>query len=111
MSERRHIVPSGFETQVRHEGSSLDVALAGELDMASTFKLEAELERLWAEHEVHRLVLDLGDLTFVDSAGLGALIAIREQTRDRGIEMTVTNPSHPVRRVIELSGTGDVLLD
>jgi len=25
--------------------------------------------------------------------------------------MTVTNPSHPVRRVIELSGTGDVLLD
>lgn len=66
--ERRNIVPRGFETVVRHDGESLEVALVGELDMAATFKLEAELERLLARRGVRRLVLDLADLGFVDSA-------------------------------------------
>jgi anti-anti-sigma factor len=81
----------------------------GELDTAATFKLESELERLLARHEVRRLVFV--DLTFVDSADLGALLAIRERTPDLGIEMLRVNPSEPVRRILELSGAGAVLLD
>jgi anti-anti-sigma factor len=94
----------------RHEGESLDVALVGELDMAATFKLESELERLLARHDVRRLVLDLADLTLVDSAGLGALLAIRGRTEDLGIEMVLANLSDPVRRILDLSGMGPVLL-
>ena len=46
MPERRNIVPPGLAIVARHDGESLDVALVGELDMAATFKLESELERL-----------------------------------------------------------------
>src|SRR5215207_9614319 len=102
MPERRNIVPPGLAIVARHHGESLDVALVGELEMAATFKLESELERVLARHEVRRVVFDLVDLTFVDSAGLGALLAIRDRTHDLGIEMLLVNPSEPVGRILEL---------
>ena len=79
--------------------------------MAATFTFEAELERLLAGDDVRRLVLDLAELTFLDSAGLGALLATRDRTRDLGIEMSLKNPSAPIRRILDLSGTDAVLLD
>ena len=79
--------------------------------MAATFKLESELERLLATDNVRRLVFDLARLTFVDSAGLGALLAINDRAKDLGIEMALTNLSAPVRRILDLSGLGPVLLD
>ena len=79
--------------------------------MAATFKFESELERLLATDNVRRLVFDLARLTFVDSAGLGALLAISDRANDLGIEMALTNLSAPVRRILDLSGLGPVLLD
>lgn len=109
--DRPNVGTAGFAIVPRHEGDSLHLALGGELDMAATFKFEAELERLLAPDDVRRLVLDLADLTFVDSAGLGALLATRDRTQDLGIEMSLRNPSAPVRRILDLSGTGPVLID
>jgi anti-anti-sigma factor len=111
MPERRNIPRPDFKTAVRHDGESVGVALIGELDMAACFKLEAEIDRLLAGHEVRRLVLDLDELTFVDSAGLGALLAIRDRTQELGIEMLLVNPSDPVRRTLDLSGTAAVFRD
>jgi anti-anti-sigma factor len=108
---RRNIAPSGLQAVTRQRGESLEVALVGELDMAATFKLESDLERRLAAGDVRRLVLDLERLTFIDSAGLGALLAIRERTQDLGIEMALTNISAPVRRILDLSGLRAALLD
>jgi anti-anti-sigma factor len=108
---RRNSDLLGFEAAARHQGELLDVALIGELDMAATFKLESELERLLAGEKVRRLVFDLAGLTFVDSAGLGALLAIRDRAGDLGVEMVLKNLSAPVRRILDSSGLGPVLLD
>jgi anti-anti-sigma factor len=111
MSEHRHRIPHGFTVVARHDGDALEVALAGELDMAAAFKLESELDRLLARRAARRLVLDLAELTFIDSAGLGALLAIHDRAQDLGIEFVLSNPSDPVRRILDLSGTASVLLD
>jgi anti-anti-sigma factor len=111
MPERRNIVPRGLAIFAQFDAGSLEVTLEGELDMAATFKLESELERLLARHEVRRLVFNLAKLAFVDSAGLGALLAIHDRAQDLGIELELTNPSDPVRRILDLSGTAAVLLD
>ena len=104
-------MPPGFKAVTRHRGESLEVALVGELDMAATFKLESDLERLLAAGDVRRLVLDLEGLTFIDSPGLGALLAIRERTQDLGIEMALANISAPVGRILDLSGLRAALVD
>jgi len=79
--------------------------------MAAAFKFESELERRLATANLRQLVFDLAGLTFIDSAGLGALLAIRDRTEALGIGMALTNVSAPVRRILDLSGLGPVLLD
>lgn len=111
LSARRNIVSPRFEAVARHQGESLDVALVGELDMAATFKLESDLERLLATDNIRRLVFDLAGLTFIDSAGLGTLLATRDRTHDLGIEMVLANLSPAVRRILDLSGLRPALLD
>jgi anti-anti-sigma factor len=53
----------------RRVGASVEIQASGDLDMAATFKLEPEVERLLAQDGVRRLVLDLADVRFIDSAG------------------------------------------
>ena len=85
--------------------------LAGDLDMAATFRVEPEVDRLLARHAVRRLVLDVADVGFIDSAGLGALLSIRERTKSLGIELALVNVSDPVRRILDLSGMAAVFND
>ncbi len=89
--------------------TSIDVALAGELDMAAAFRVESELERLLATPGIDAVVLDLGDVRFLDSAGLGALLSIREQARRQGLDLRVGRMSEPVRRVLDATATRSAL--
>ena len=94
-----------------NDRSLVEVTLAGELDMTAAFKLEPEVERLLAGRDVRRFVVDLAAVTFVDSAGLGTLLAMRHRSQDLGIEFALVNASAPVRRMLELSGTSSMLAD
>jgi anti-anti-sigma factor len=49
---------------------------------------------------------DLADVRFIDSAGIGALLSIRERTERLSVEMALTNVPAPVQRVLELTGIG-----
>ena len=51
------------------------------------------------------LVLDLSDVAFIDSTGLGVLVATRRWTRTRSAELViVVKPSSVVARVLSLAG-------
>ena len=106
----RKITGDSLEVVARSGGEDLDVALVGELDMTACFALEAEIERLLGDRAARRLVLDLAELDFVDSAGLGALLTIHDRTQDLGVELHLVNPSRPVRRILEATGTLPALL-
>jgi anti-anti-sigma factor len=92
----------------RRVDQSLELALAGELDMAATFKLEPQLDRLLDAPDLRRLEFDLAGVSFVDSSGLGLLLAMRERAHDRGIAMAIVSVSAPVRRILDVSGIGAV---
>jgi anti-anti-sigma factor len=89
--------------------SSLDVAVAGELDMAASFRLESELERLLATPGIDGVVLDLAEVSFLDSAGLGALLSIRDQGARLGRDVRIDRMSEPVRRVLDATATRSAL--
>lgn len=100
-----------FQLVPGSDEDSLVLVLTGDLDMAATFRLEAEVDRLLAEQRIRRLVFDVADVGLLDSAGLGALLSIRERTNQLGIEMTLVNVSDPVRRILDVSGTSAVFRD
>jgi anti-sigma B factor antagonist len=85
--------------------TSLDIALAGELDMNAAFRLEPQLEELLETPGIRTVALDLADVDFVDSAGLGALLSLREQAKRLGIELTVVRMSPPVQSLLDTTAT------
>jgi anti-anti-sigma factor len=96
-----------IELTSRRDDDCLHVQLAGDVDMAATFALEPEVERLLGEGDVRRLALDLGGVRFIDSAGLGTLLSLRERADRMGIDTAVVEASEPVRRILAVSGTDD----
>jgi anti-anti-sigma factor len=85
------------------------VKLAGQFDMAATFTLEPELERLTRETASSALVVDMDGVEFMDSSALGLLLATRQRLQSEDIRFVVANPSPPVRRLVELTGAADAL--
>lgn len=110
-AHRHNTSARGFELVAQLDDGRLELVLAGDLDMAATFKLEPEFDRLLAAQEVRHVILDLAAVGFIDSAGLGLLLSMRERTRDLGVAMDLANVSDPVLRILELSGTRGLLTD
>jgi anti-sigma B factor antagonist len=50
-----------------------------------------------------RIILDLRDLSFIDSAGLGALIAARTSTANRGAEIKLANLTKKIRDALSIT--------
>ena len=79
----------------------------GELDIATAPELTRLLDRLRARG--HAVVLDLAEVTFIDSTGLSALMDAHFESRRDGWAFSVRSPSAAVRRVVELAGMHEVL--
>jgi len=86
-----------------HGEGSVRIALEGELDYSSALILDDELRR--AERCVHPvLVLDLSQLRFMDSTGLGIIVSAYRRMRRGGRQLIVACPTVAVRRIFQLTG-------
>jgi len=57
-----------------------------------------------------RLVLDLSDITYLDSAGVALLLRLAERLRSRRRELQLVVPrGSPVRRVLDFTGLPRVI--
>ncbi|NDY56551.1 STAS domain-containing protein [Desulfovibrio sulfodismutans] len=54
------------------------------------------------------MFLDLGNLSYVDSSGLAALIEGRKLLKAKGRKITITAISHQVRKLFELTQIGEL---
>ena len=87
---------------------AVELDLAGDLDMSATFALEPVLDRVLADGP-RRLVLDLEDVAFVDSSGLGLLIATHERATGADVDMAITGAGPEIQRVLTIAGLDGLL--
>jgi anti-sigma B factor antagonist len=83
-------------------GGAVCVALRGELDFEHAYTFDEELRRVEAGRPPC-LALDLDGLEFLDSAGLGRLLAVRRRARRDGRRLLLVRPGPPVRRLLALT--------
>ena len=86
------------------------VALRGELDMVTVPALEHHLEP-FANDGVSAVLLDLRELTFIDSSGLHALVRASERAKASGHRLILIGTRPSARRLFELTGTEHLLDD
>lgn len=92
-----------LEMQTYVCGDLQTLSLTGELDMASVPLLEEVLGTM-GDDRCAVLTLDLGNVTFVDSTGLHAMLQARELCANRGCEFRVIRPCAQVQRLFEITG-------
>ena len=81
---------------------------SGEIDLATAPELEARLGALF-DSGTRRIIVDLGDVSFIDSTGLRALVKARERLDSAGGILVVVCHDVSIRRVFEVSGLVDLL--
>jgi anti-sigma B factor antagonist len=91
-----------FEARSTLDQDVLTVGVVGEVDMSTAPRL---LEILDAVSEASRLVVvDLTEVSFLDSSGLNVLVKAQRRLAPRGIALRVVVPSdHALRRVFEIA--------
>jgi anti-anti-sigma factor len=89
-------------TLVRLPSGAVHVALRGELDLAHAYTFDEELRQV-EEEGVHCIVLDLRELSFMDSTGMSRLLSARKRARRDGRRLVVVRGSRAVQRLLALT--------
>jgi anti-anti-sigma factor len=84
------------------------IRLYGEFDLTCEKAFEEELRSL-LDSETSSVIVDLQELDFIDSTGLGALLSLDNLARQDGFEFTVVYGNGEVRRVLRETGLDGVL--
>jgi anti-anti-sigma factor len=92
----------GFSYDVTRAEGAVVVRLKGELDLATAPELQRELLGI-LEQPCSSLTLDLGELTFLDSSGLGALYRARQAADAGSVTLTLESVPRHVLRVLDVT--------
>jgi anti-sigma B factor antagonist len=99
-----------FRCDVVPERDAVRVVPVGELDLACAGGVAAQLDDLFGAGLGH-VVLDLRELTFLDSSGLRMILEAKGAAKERSVRFTLIPGRPEVQRVFEVTGTGDSLFD
>lgn len=81
----------------------VEVRVSGYLDAQTVISFEHTIEQL-LQRQHTRFLMDLGALTYISSAGIGALMVLLQQLRRREGEMVILQPSPKVHKILDLLG-------
>jgi anti-anti-sigma factor len=84
------------------------VQFAGDLDFSSAPELEASGMQALAQAPDRPVLVDLGEVRFIDSAGLSALIELKRHANELGGSLALTKVTAPVRKILAVTGLLDV---
>lgn len=98
-------MPRSFDIEVTSEAGDVVAHLAGELDLSVRADVVARLTDALADCRPppKRLVVDLREVSFCDSSGLGALLDVRRAAGDAGVALTLRAVPPTVDRLLELT--------
>lgn len=103
MFEESTVPTAEYVTVTGHQhGPTWVIDVSGEFDISACQLLRAEFDRA-AAAACHRVVVDVGGVTFFDAGGLRSLEAAIATC---GRELWLRSPSTPIRSIAELVGLG-----
>ena len=71
-------------------------------------ELRRELQQTATDNELSRLVLDLSQVEFMDSSGIGVLVSLLKSMRATGGDVVLLKPQGSVRMLLDLTRLSSV---
>ncbi|HEY5258995.1 MAG TPA: STAS domain-containing protein [Candidatus Baltobacteraceae bacterium] len=88
---------------IKPEGETTVFALSGSLDLATSPAVRAALVDA-AGSGTHDMIVDLTNVDFLDSTGLGALIGAQRRALEQHGRMRVVVTDGPIARLLNITG-------
>lgn len=86
------------------DGSTLTAHIQGEIDHHSAAKIRRMIDLEADKQHPSVLVLDFGEVTFMDSSGIGLVMGRYKLAKTYGGKVSVTNASAQIKKVMKLAG-------
>jgi anti-anti-sigma factor len=99
----------GLTVRVEHDGDALVISGYGELNLSNVKTLDAEL-RMAIAGDASAVILDLGGVSVIDSAGLRVVLLMAKHSLRNGGRLRLVRGSGPLERAIQGSGVEEHLL-
>jgi anti-sigma B factor antagonist len=103
-----HSRPNCFELDVERRDDATIVRVRGEFDLAAERPC-VEFFRQLEDGQKGELILDLREVTFLDSTGLRLILDLWNRSREEGFDLAVLPGTGSVQRLFELTGLDRVL--
>ena len=104
----RETFPGRFHVGLEPERDVVRVCPAGDVDLATTGEIRHKVEAVIAAG-FRRVVIDLRQVTFLDSTGLRLLLELDASSRSDGWELGVIEGSPEVQRAFDVTGLRPLL--
>lgn len=91
------------DTNLANGQRAVIVEVVGEVDVYTAPRLKDRLLQLERDG-MHSLVVDLAQVGFIDSVGLGVLIGALRRARAGGGTLVLSGPNPRIRRILDITG-------
>lgn len=96
----------GYTLESRQDGQSLVFSLSGRVSLGDADPLLAEMESHLDDPMVGTVTVDLGGISYMDSAGVLTFLRLEERGRQRGLTFAYDHVPPEVRKVMDLIDRG-----
>lgn len=103
------VMPEELRIRLRAQAGELRLLVAGEVDLATAYLLGKVTAALLRTRTTASLAMDMAEVTFIDAAGIAAVLGCRRQAAEHRLGFSVVNPSRAVAATIGLCGVEHLL--
>src|SRR4051812_26716491 len=107
---RRGRADMAFDCTVERQGDNVVVTPEGDIDLETATYLREVLRQVVADKQSGRIDVDMHAVTFLDSSGIGMLVAARRAAELKGITLRLREPGPMVRMVLEVANLDGLLI-
>lgn len=91
-----------MELKIRKNNDVYIIDVLGEMDLYNSYKIK-ELVMKMVEKSVQKFCINMEQVDYIDSSGVGALIYINSTLKNLGRKLVISNVHGSVKKVIELT--------
>lgn len=97
--------------KIYNDGGRITAAVSGDIDHHAARELRETLDMIITYSRPEVLILDLENVGFMDSSGIGLILGRQKLMREFGGEILVKNARAEINNIIKLSGLAAVVAD
>jgi anti-anti-sigma factor len=99
-----------FDYTILRDGDTITVAPEGDISLETIPVLREVLRNVVESQQSGRIDVDMTAVNFLDSSGIGVLVAAKRAAATRGVDLMLTEPGPMIRMVLQISNLEEILV-